>query len=400
MSLHAWAILTDAVEAERFHAANAILEDDKQQQDEITMTMAMHRYRQEIVNPPCELSVYTDPLNRLNDEWCLVHLCIDNVVRFEAHELLSLARLSPLNVLELIEREPSSNGISDRIIRGWSEVKWPFRGLKVLKITSRTHAVSETSLEYVFKFPALQIFDVTTLPVSRWRNARTIAAAQGWKVSQPKDSLFVSYADAYLDGRHEVHMTSVEGLRRRFEDDRQEVSLAFDPRSLIPQAEEEEGELQVLHEYLDDGWRAILQGVHPLSAEVVDQGSENRRQQEAMSDNDAFWFLALLDQRYKSMEVPVQAQVDGVTVAQERVVHLRLYNPSNLADRHRRTLHSERLIFSRASHDVDKSEKDTGNGDRPPRSREGGEPPRGRGETDLKPRKRQKLADVLSSLGV
>src|SRR5687768_15315905 len=105
MSLHAWDGLGDYLHARSFTRARELLgAGEEHGAKELTIPMAMYRYCQEIVSPPCPLSVYIDPLGKLDH--CLVYICIDNVGRFEKNELLSLAKLDRLAVLELIEPEP------------------------------------------------------------------------------------------------------------------------------------------------------------------------------------------------------------------------------------------------------------------------------------------------------
>ncbi|KXX82376.1 hypothetical protein MMYC01_201330 [Madurella mycetomatis] len=423
VSLRAWSALSYELEQERFQdAGDQIAHTGEKHQDKITVPMALRRYCQEIFDPPCGLDVYTIPLLSLSG--CLAYLCIDNVTHFEVQELLSLPKLSALEVLELVEREPSLNGMSDRVIRGWTESATcfdPFPSLRVMKITSSTHAVSEGSLRYVLRYPRLEIFDITALPASRWRNASSIADSCGWKATKPGDSLFVSYAEAYLDGRVDVRITGVEGLRQLFEDDRQRVALVPDPRKLIYLARTEsrdgvdvreypgryypDAKVHPRHEdldfsgYLDESWQSLLGAAHPLCAAANSQERREARHQGTMTDNEVFWFLSLLSQKEFNPRIPAQAQAAGITLLTERFVSLRLRGPFRFTGQHQGLANSERLIFSRTQRpQVRQPEME-------PRRREESvqtesRRPGERRETDLKPRKRQKLSDVLSSFGV
>ncbi|KAK4131480.1 hypothetical protein BT67DRAFT_444717 [Trichocladium antarcticum] len=404
MSLHAWSILSAELSGDAVSDAQMRVSAENRPQDEITIPMGLYRYCQEIIDPPCELRVYTSPLRGLSMH-CLAYLCIDDIARFETHELLSLAKLELLAVLELIAREPMSGGISDRLIRGWRETKpLAFPGLRVLKITSRTHEVSEASLEYVFEFPRLEIFDVTALPASRWRKAERIANTDGWMVTRPEDSLFVSYAKAYLHGGVDVQITSAEGLRALFENDRQEVSLGYDPPFEIYSREKE---LKCSDTYLDKGWREVLQGARPLLAATNNSHQSRCRRGPSESDNDVFWFMALLAQtQYDgNSDHRIQRQAAGVTLQREQLVSLRLSTSLQPSAEQRQLLNSDRVIFSRPLNWNSKAEQtsDTLLQDRgralktsqtgPPHLQE-------HRATDLKPRKRQKLGDMLSSFGV
>ncbi|GAB1317617.1 hypothetical protein MFIFM68171_07827 [Madurella fahalii] len=427
ISLRAWTILSDVLEGERFHdASDQIVRTGEKHQDKITVPMALRRYCQEISDPPCELSVYTAPLKSLSH--CLAYLCIDHVSHFGVQELLPLAQLDALAVLELIEREPSMSGISDRVIRGWSESgAHPFPALRVMKITSSTHAVSECSLDYVLRYPKLEIFDVTALPVSRWWGANSIADECGWKVTKPRDSLFVSYTQAYLDGRVDVQATGVEGLRQLFKDDRQQVALVSDPRKLLYLARTESkgdgdvgehpdrnnldakdhlgyGNLDVrgcpdFSGYLDEGWQSFLKARHPLCAAADGRERGEERHQGTMTDNEVFWFMSLLSQKELNPHLTIQAQAADITLLTERFVSLRLRGPSDFTEQHRGLANSERLIFSRTQGPQVREV-----GIKPRRREEAirteSRRPKDRTETGLKPRKRQKLSDVMSSFDV
>jgi hypothetical protein len=408
ISLDAWRTLSWSLQGKAFWDSRSLVSAENMHQDKVTLPMALYRYCQEIINPPCELSVYARPFKNIDPD-LLGYLCIDNITHFEAHDLLSLAGLQSLAVLELIARDPASEGITDRTIRGWSEVKpVAFPHLRVLRIISRTHAVSETSLRYVLAFPRLNIFDVTALPDSKWQNAAGIAGVSGWKATepQPEDSLFVSYADAYLDGRVAVQMTGAEGLRPLFEDDGKQISFGYDPRAGFYAGEskdEDVGRLD-LRTYLDDGWRALLQGDHLNS-----QQSRERPHRGEMSDNDAFWFMALLGQQEYDRDTVSQAQVAGVTLQPQRFVSLRLCSASNPSEQQRQLLNSDRIIFSRTTpiitdtlkSSVQGSGQGSGSGSGSGRTSQTIRRHRKeRSVTDLKPRKRQNLGDMLSSFSV
>jgi hypothetical protein len=442
MSLHAWKILSSGLIGASFVRAYKTREEGHNNQ--VTVPMAMYRYCQEIVNPPCPLAQYTLPLCGMNH---LAYLCIDNVAHFESHELVRLAYMSQLVVLELIERDPIGTRISDRLIKGWTELAEnfvvkisPFPALRVLKITSRTHAVSEASLRHVLEFPALQIFDITAFPAQRWRMARDIAAGYGWKATKPEGSVFVSYATAYLDGLVAVPPSGVDELRTAFEDDRLQLPIVGDPRRDMVEVyyqdleddraewgdeegeEGEEGENKGpdFSDYLDDGWRTLLQGNHPLSKTDHSQAASNTQHQPEMSDNDVFWLLSLLDLHEYDAEkaaIGIRTHLAGITLPWSRLVSLRLRNPSNAAEQSRRLLSSQRLIFSRCRREASAGddgapELSRAQASRPSDREEATVPearalepswaPRAddRRETDLRPRKRQKVGDMFSSFGV
>ncbi|KAL2016888.1 hypothetical protein VTK56DRAFT_2888 [Thermocarpiscus australiensis] len=310
------------------------------------------------------------------------------------------------------------------------------------------YAVSENSLQYVLQFPKLEIFDVTFLG---WRT-ESIAAEYGWKVTYPtKRSVFVSYAEAYLDGRAEVQMPGVEVLRPLFEDDRQQVSLVPQPRDLLFEKDKDPDRTT----YLDERWRALLQGTHPCfpatdgqdrrdsvafppsdreSRDEDDEESQGESESEVSREedepedvhvnfgaifgggdgsasaeeedgasehsddyspdisfpaNDMFWFMALLSQKeYNLKRTAVRPQVAGITLPSGRFMSLRLRGQS------RQLSTCGRIILSRKSKANMKNDQRTA---QRPKERRG---PRERSETNLKPRKRQKVGDLLSSFGV
>ncbi|KAK4157681.1 hypothetical protein C8A00DRAFT_11477 [Chaetomidium leptoderma] len=433
MSLHAWDTLSSCLLSASISRASRAITENKTQQDTVTGPVGIYRYCEEIIDPPRELSVYTAPLRAL--EGCLVYLCIDNVARFETYELFALATLPQLAVLELAEDwESTANGIGDWLPRGWSELgDGAFTGLRVLKITSERHTVSERWLQKVLEFPRLEIFDITTPWPSRLRhNPRVsrIAADCGWKVAVSRGSLFVSYAEAYLDGRTAVHPSCDKGLTWLFDNGRRQVALVDDPRARIYERYNDEVEANKqaglgppnkpdLSTYLDDGWQTLLQNGLPGSATTDTQASKDEdmsddqvfwtNNQVFLTDDQAFWFLALLDQKeYKKDRVPIQAQMAGVTLAEGRFVSLRLHNSSRTAEQRRRHRTVGRILFSRSREEANANAGSKSSPrPRPPKKTEPHLGPAApswaprrddRRETNLKPRKKQKtVGDLLPS---
>lgn len=425
MPLAAWVSLTDIIRGERVKELSDLsMTDQPRRAADIRLTMAMHRYCQEIINPPSALQVYVTPLSSMDE--CLVYLCIDNVLHFGTQELLSLATMHQLAVLELIQWEASNSGISDGLLKGWSEFDRSFPFLRVLKITSDVHAVSKGSLEYVLGFPKLEIYDITAVPRAAWRNADQTAWELGFKVSDPQGSLFVSYAKAYLDERGAVNMTSTDHLRAVFEDDRQKLALVRDPRQDMFETHRDEIDKRLaprdpyssddeyhdllysqpyLSTYLDDGWRALLAGTHALSGAALPATQSNNDVQHGdLSDDEAFWFLSLLGQQdYDPRLESPTVQAAGLTLMQKQFVSLRLRNPTNIANHRRGALNTNRLIFSRIFESEDESpapRSATG----PKTERVPPQPPAKRKQcpeeskrTDLRSRKQQNIGNLLTS---
>ncbi|KAH6847385.1 hypothetical protein B0I37DRAFT_445645 [Chaetomium sp. MPI-CAGE-AT-0009] len=435
MSLHAWQAISAALLSNPSGPVPFNRDfSGKHEENRVTVPMAVLRYCQEILNPPCPLSIYTAPFMDWKEG--LVYLCIDNVARFQTHELIALATLRQLAVLELIERGVDESPIDDRLIRGWSEVAGArFPTLRVLRIASRMHMVRERGMQYLLSLPSLEIIDMTES-----LDVMGIVKRCGWKRTVPPrgGSLFVSYAEAYLDGQMAVHPAGVEGLRTVFEDDKQQVVWVDNPRLLPTYREgekrqetkagernaegraghvEPEPEQPDLRNYLDDGWRAVLQGTHHLSKTAAGQAIAGVDRKE-MSDDQVFWFLAFLNQHQddEMKQTVDQKQAAGVTLPGGQFVSLRLRDPhsSTYHDStmygYQRGLDHDRLIFSRRREAaVTRSGPSTarhlqkGETEQPP------DPPPSwaprsddRREKNLKPRKRQKRSagDLLSSLGV
>jgi hypothetical protein len=424
MPLQTWDILAPSLLEEVYSDASSFLVGREGAEKGVTVPMAICRYRQRIIDPSCPLSVYTTPLQRLED--CLVYLSIDDIKGFEPHELFSLCTVPHLAVLELLEPDPTSNVITDRLIRGWHEVgkkQQVFPSLRVLKISSNAYAVMEESLHHVLMFPALEIFDITADP-DDWCNAKEVARNYGWRVTKPKGPVFVEYARVYLKGLVKVKTKYLERLREVFADDTQEVTLVDDPRRVTYEewkekqpadcpGEERERANPDFSSYLDDGWRALLQGSHPLSATTDAQAKaeDMLHNHPSMTEDQVFWFLALLAQKKYDPAFGIQAQAEGITLPRERFVSIRLCHdchprfPSGL---HPVVLSSDRLIFSRRRVGIDEgSSERAAVSSMPPRKEPHHEPapswaPRqdDRKTTGFKPRKRQRTtADLLSSFG-
>ncbi len=399
MSFHAWKLLSHNLvrrSVARKKTLNAVQTSD--QDKPITVPMAMLRYSEEILNPPCDLSVYIAPLRDL--EQGLIYLCIDNVSRFGTNQLLHLSELPRLAALEIIDREPANQTSFDRLARAWMtrpDRERQFNRLRLLKITLGGQAtMTEDSLDYLFDMRLLEILDVTARPAARWHRARDIAEArrEGWGVVglDPESPLFVSYATACLDGRTAVNKRGVAGLWRAFEDDPQKVALTDPPEPLTRRP------------FDDDGWAAVLRGEHALSA------ADNTR---GLSANDVFWLLALLDQidtqngtrngsDYEAPKRPIYAQMAGISVPEQQFVSLRLREPGGhaLGD-----LSSDWLLFYRARGRSGNPEAGEAPQPRRPHASKA-EPapswaarPDDRRETGLKARKRQKLGDIFSGFG-
>jgi len=393
--------------------------DAKRRDDEITIPMEAQRYCLEIVDPPCELSVYTEPLSRCTD--CLTYLTIDNIEHFDSRQLLSLANLRGLAVLELIEREDAASGaIHDRVIKGWSEMKpEPFASLRVLKIVTTTEDISQQSLEYAMHFPRLEIFDIAGPNAFSW--FKVAEHIRGWKkvAFKLREPHLLTYMRAFLPGSvlrkvdlaglgyHEA--LTLRDLKLVFENSKTPIQIVYHPRtSSSPQSleqgeqEEEMGEKNAAQHPIENpsgdsrSWKLAAEEYKrwfkpansPLPPASTPEGT----------DNDIFWFLAFLDQSSRKADDEagrVQAEAAGIPLPRERFVSLRLRHrgPSFLSPR--------RSVFAR-DWSVQGSKGRDGYNKEPQvsSSRTTGKTSRGRSTSDLRPRKRKavNVGDLLATL--
>ncbi|ATY64712.1 hypothetical protein A9K55_005053 [Cordyceps militaris] len=167
-SLHAWKIFSD------------LLISDGQEDP----VLGLYRFRQHVCRPDEALKLYTQPLNSASVEF-IAHLTISGHCLFTGTELLVLADMKNLGVLELIQPadhiQASHPQVSDRIVRGWSDAADPFPVLRVLRIWV-DQLLTDVSLRWVAKFPSLVLYDVVAAKAD-WRSVYEKAYATGWTVA-------------------------------------------------------------------------------------------------------------------------------------------------------------------------------------------------------------------------
>lgn len=168
VSLHAW----------KLFSALLLREDDEK-------SLGLYRFRQHICHPNVsDLKWYTKPLTSLTTEF-ITHLVLSGGSEFTVHDMLSLADLKNLGVLEIIQPADETGGyfpdVSDNLIRGWTETQDPFPMLRILRIWG-DRSTSKNCLRWVAKFPSLALFDVTGSKKG-WGNPMEEAAEAGWTVT-------------------------------------------------------------------------------------------------------------------------------------------------------------------------------------------------------------------------
>ncbi|KAM3451272.1 hypothetical protein MY3296_005416 [Beauveria thailandica] len=195
----------------------------------------LYRFRQHLCHPEEELKLYIQPLNSTSVDF-ISHIIISGNCIFEGNELLALADMKNLGVLELIKPADGSFAsfpkVNDRIIRGWSEAVDPFPLLRVLKIWG-DQTVTEVSLRWVAKFPSLVLYDVIA-GKDGWTSASEEAKATGWTVSQQisrsEDISILRYLTLFDPGE-KMYMERFVSLSRSIDDDL--INLSSDARCVL-----------------------------------------------------------------------------------------------------------------------------------------------------------------------
>ncbi|RFU74673.1 hypothetical protein TARUN_7585 [Trichoderma arundinaceum] len=134
--------------------------------------------------PSEELKCYTQPLTSLTTDF-ITHLVLSGGCQFSTHELLCLADIKNLGILELIQPADELRDIfpqvSDNLIRGWTDKENPFPLLRILRIWG-DQSTTQKSLRWVAKFPSLALYDVMGARED-WESRYEDAAEAGWEVA-------------------------------------------------------------------------------------------------------------------------------------------------------------------------------------------------------------------------
>lgn len=187
--------------------------------------LSHYRYRQHICHPTHRLPVYTQPLSSPSIEF-ITHLVISGECEFSASEMVCLADMPNLGVLEVMQPADDLRvafpEVTDRLVRGWTSKPNPFPLLRILRIWGE-QTTTRASLRHLAKLPSLALYDVMG---SRddWRNAEEHAVASGWDLAEPasrmEDSLF-RYLMLFAPGE-ETHLQ-----RRKNTSTRVDLDLAL-----------------------------------------------------------------------------------------------------------------------------------------------------------------------------
>lgn len=182
MNLDAWKILS------------ASLVRSEGQDDGEDIPLALYKFRKHICHPTGGLPIYTTPLTSPSLDF-VAHLVISGGCAFPVSQMLALADMKNLGVLELIQMTGSDGTatpeISDRLVRGWSEKDDPFPLLRILRVWG-DQSVTQDSVRWVSRFPSLALYDVQAFRED-WRTPHEVALEHGWEAVEtstgPGDSL-------------------------------------------------------------------------------------------------------------------------------------------------------------------------------------------------------------------
>lgn len=167
--------------------------------------LGLHRYRQDIKSPGPELSFYTGPVTSTSFDF-LTSLTI--TARFPIRDLVNLANVVNLGILQIYEREESvpNNGLEklvpDRLFRAWAGLaveKGAFSVLRVLKFHVLQGGLTDGSLRHFNSFPALGL--IYPGPNGMSEHVSVLAKEQGW--------LALSDSTAHLIGSQFSNLTNV-----------------------------------------------------------------------------------------------------------------------------------------------------------------------------------------------
>ncbi|KFH43783.1 hypothetical protein ACRE_054780 [Hapsidospora chrysogenum ATCC 11550] len=145
------------------------------------------------------LQVYTRPLDAPATQF-ISHLFLSRGCEFSTSELLCLADMRNLGILEIVQAEGTMDGLSgrphvtDRLVRGWSEKEDPFPALRLLRVWC-VESTTEASFQWVSKFPGLAVYDVVGRRED-WRKGKERALEKGWR--RDSSTLIGDFKKTYL----------------------------------------------------------------------------------------------------------------------------------------------------------------------------------------------------------
>ncbi|KAL1837177.1 hypothetical protein VTJ49DRAFT_4187 [Mycothermus thermophilus] len=387
-----------------------------------TLCMEMYRWDWDIYIP-AERLIPSLRMPRKAAETCLTHLCLDQVERFPLDQLASIADLR-LTLLELVQAsEPQGNVVlKDQLCRAWArraESAGGFSALRVLRITSKWHLMSNAGLMDLRSLPKLMIVDITRRPQSDRDPLPLNGRVPGWKRGPKGRTVFETYAQAYLGRCVKTYAGEAEDMKRMYKDKECPLMPIRDHRHLSPI------EVYRLKRGSSDGegtveriWPAKDDGVDELDESTTLQTEADIRRMQATDDIPAwarveetwrsshihpwevFAWLGLVDYHTPDPEDAGKVQLEAckIPVPRKRFVHVWLRGTSGNPDAGVQKKGPKRYVFCRCRED------DSG-GENEQKDPAPSWAPRAddRRVKDLNARKRKRqdtVSDLLSSFGV
>lgn len=363
--------------------------------------LGLYRFRQHICRPTEELQRYTQPMSSLATDF-ITHLVIAGGCEFSTSELLRLAEVRNLGVLELIQPADEVcavfSKVDDRLIRGWTAVEDPFPLLRVLRIWG-DHGVTQKSLRLVSEFPSLVLYDILG---SRdgWSRTLEQAGEQGWELAQPASGLedsLLRYLMMFAP-LEDMHNVNLRDLARGVDSDL--VSLCSDSRCAVKFVPVEQA--PPLLDYLTDAAK--------VDAPVWDPDAVSRAAgscHEIAFESWAFWLYSFIGQIGHDRDLerrgvrPDRQAVAGPFVLPSKPLACLFLGHSGRGGISSKPSYVSRGLFSTRRHAFTRMSVVHGHG-------AAGAPPTRKAKADdlapecpglsLRKQKRRRLGDVLQSL--
>ncbi|KAL2268478.1 hypothetical protein VTJ83DRAFT_3324 [Remersonia thermophila] len=219
--------------------SDSVNPDDKQASEERVLCLGMYRWEHDCFVSAGALSSHVSSYRAVAGS-CLVHLCIDEVERFPLLELACLADM-PLTVLELVQSlQPTGDVVlDDRLCRAWgrrANSTGGFPSLRVLRIASRWHLISDAGLMDLRSLPRLMIVDITRRPRHHQGAPPLTRRIPGWRRGKSGLTMFDTYAQAYLGWQVESFAGEIGLMGRVYRNSSAPLSPIWRHRHFRPKA--------------------------------------------------------------------------------------------------------------------------------------------------------------------
>lgn len=385
--MHVSYLLTEANRGVNLHAWKILSKYLLRGEDHSEPTLSQYRYRQHICDPSHALSVYTEPLTSPTCAF-ITHLVISGSCDFSTSEMVSLAQMPNLGVLEIMQPADELRVIfpqvTDRLIRGWINTPNPFPLLRILRIWG-DQTTTQDSLKHLANLPSLALYDVMG---SRddWQRAEEYGVASGWELaesaSRMEDSL-LRYLMLFAPDR-EARLQRRKDMSARIDLDL--TSLCEDSSSVVKFVPY--GEAPELLDYLTNG------SIEPPKRDEFPSG--NARSCKGVAFEPwAFWLYSFIGQIKGDEELSTETQaVAGPFVLPSKpmaCVFLGHNGRGGIASRpsyiRRGLFATQRYTFTRTEMPIQKEEAIKQKWKKTEK------------KNTINPRKRQRLDDMLGPFG-